>query len=209
MHLYEKEREIKNMAKQKSELDKNLCPQNGVCRRASHVCLCRRKRAIVAGKVCLRPKEKINEATNAKKESEKVEVQDLRPKSVFSYGGVNWVVLQHTKLGNHVASVLCIAEKVLFNKSFDAGFGNNDWRDSSLRRYLNCSFLEKLISNGAEKKDFSLAVTNLTADDGLTDYGCCVDAISLISCRQYREYRGIIPNADDWWWTCTPVRRNT
>ena len=37
----------------------------------------------------------------------------------------------------------------------------------------------------------------------MTDYGKCKDYISLISCEEYRKFRKLIPNADDWWWTLT------
>jgi hypothetical protein len=133
----------------------------------------------------------------SKKEFEAVAVGSLAPKSVFTYGGVSWVVLQ--RIGN---GILCLAEKILFEKEFDESNYNN-WEDSSLREYLNNDFLEKLIDSGAEEAAFLPMVTDITADDGLKDYGSCEDIIILISCQQYRKYRGVIPNADDWWWTCT------
>lgn len=138
----------------------------------------------------------------SKKEFEAVAVGSLAPKSVFTYGGVNWVVLRQLYEGKLCKGVLCLAEKILFEKAFDESNYNN-WEDSSLREQLNNGFLEELIENGASEAAFLPMVTDLTADDGLKDYGSCEDTISLISCYQYRQYRGIIPNADDWWWTCT------
>lgn len=134
------------------------------------------------------------------KEQVTAEVGSLQPKSVFSYGGIDWLVLGR-KNGN-TSGVLCLAEKELFNKAF-ANDNCNNWEDSSLREHLNNDFLEKLLGNGAAEAAFMPMVTDLTADDGLKDYGTCEDLISLISCQQYRKYRGIIPNADGWWWTCT------
>lgn len=132
-----------------------------------------------------------------KNEFKAVTVGSLAPKSVFTYGGVNWVVLQRIGGG-----ILCLAEKILFEKAFDESDYNN-WEDSSLREHLNNTFLEELVDAGAEEAAFLPMVTDLTADDGLKDYGSCEDIISLISCQQYRQYRGIIPNVDGWWWTCT------
>lgn len=126
-----------------------------------------------------------------------VEVGYLDPKSVFTYGGVNWVVLQRKGAG-----ILCLAEKILFQQAFDENDYNN-WEDSTLREHLNNAFLEDLVDAGAEETAFLPMITDLTADDGLKDYGACEDMISLISCQQYRQHRGIIPNADGWWWTCT------
>ena len=133
----------------------------------------------------------------SKKNLATVAVGSLPPKSVFLYGGVNWLVLQ--KLGG---GVLCLAEKILFNKAFDDDNCNN-WEDSSLREHLNNDFLEEMVLNGASETAFLPMVTDLTADDGLKDYGSCEDLISLISCPLYRKHRGIIPNVDGWWWTCT------
>lgn len=135
--------------------------------------------------------------TKNKNEFKAVAVGSLAPKSVFTYGGVSWVVLQ--RIGD---GVLCLAEKILFQQAFDKDDYNN-WEDSSLREHLNNAFLEKLIDAGAAETAFLPMITDLTADDGLKDYGTCEDIISLISCQQYRQYRGIIPNADGWWWTCT------
>ena len=125
-------------------------------------------------------------------------VGTLAPKSIFTYGGVNWIVLQNTGGG-----ILCLAEKILFKKAFDEGESNN-WEDSTLREHLNNEFLEELVLNGAEEAAFLPMVLNLVADDGLDDYGTCEDLIGLINCQQYRQYRRIIPNADGWWWTITP-----
>ena len=95
--------------------------------------------------------------------------------------------------------VFCITRDILFKKAFDED-NNNDWRKSSLRKYLNGEFFEqlpfadKLISF---KRD-------LTSDDGLKDYGDCEDYVSLLSDDEYRKYRYQISNKDDWWWTLTP-----
>ena len=105
-------------------------------------------------------------------------------------------------LDNHYGErggVFCITRDILFKKAFDED-NCNDWRKSSLRKYLNGEFFEqlpfadKLISF---KRD-------LTSDDGLKDYGDCEDYVSLLSDDEYRKYRYQISNKDDWWWTLTP-----
>lgn len=135
--------------------------------------------------------------SKTKQEQVTAAVGSLQPKSVFNYGGVNWLVL-----GRKGGGVLCLATNIIFKKAFDDDNCNN-WEDSSLREHLNNDFLEELIDNGATEAAFMPMVVDLTADDGLKDYGTCEDLISLISCQQYRQYRGIIPNVDGWWWTCT------
>ena len=44
---------------------------------------------------------------------------------------------------------------------------------------------------------------DLTADDGLKDYGTCNVTIFSLTVDQYRRNRDVIPNADDWWWLST------
>ena len=46
---------------------------------------------------------------------------------------------------------------------------------------------------------------DLTADDGLKDYGGDRVRVGLITCDEYRLLRGNIPALPDtWWWTATP-----
>ena len=44
---------------------------------------------------------------------------------------------------------------------------------------------------------------DLTADDGLKDYGTCNVTIFSLTVDQYRRNRDVIPNADGWWWLST------
>lgn len=46
---------------------------------------------------------------------------------------------------------------------------------------------------------------DLTADDGLKNYGGDRVRIGLITCEEYRLFRDNIPPLPDtWWWTATP-----
>lgn len=46
---------------------------------------------------------------------------------------------------------------------------------------------------------------DLTADDGLKNYGGDRVRVGLITCDEYRLLRGNIPELPDtWWWTATP-----
>ena len=101
----------------------------------------------------------------------------------FLYGGVEWV-----KLYAGDGTVAISAEPV-FERAFDEN-NKNDWRSSSLRRELNGAFLDW--------------ESDLTADDGMTDYGTATDKIALLSDKLYRMFRGIIPRVDAWCWNLTP-----
>lgn len=71
-------------------------------------------------------------------------------------------------------------------------------------RELNGPFLDALIAEGADRAAFLDLETDLTADDGMTDYGTATDKIALISDGLYRKFRALIPKIGCWWWTLTP-----
>lgn len=115
----------------------------------------------------------------------------------FLYGGVEWV-----KLYAGDGTVAISAEPV-FERAFDED-NKNDWRSSSLRRELNGAFLDALVAEGADRAAFLDWESDLTADDGMTDYGTATDKIALLSDKLYRMFRGIIPRVDVWCWNLTP-----
>ena len=116
----------------------------------------------------------------------------------FTYGGMSWVVLEQAG-----EATLALAQDVTECRAFDKD-GNNDFKASSLRKYLNGTFLKKLFKAGADKAAFADLPLDLISDDGMRNYGADTVQIGLLSCEQYRKYRDAIPNASDWWWTCTP-----
>ena len=75
----------------------------------------------------------------------------------------------------------------------------NDWRKSSLRRYLNEEYIK-----GFNRGDLLPFVSDLTTDSGQKDYGTSEDYIALLSCDLYRKYREYVPKYDNWVWTLTP-----
>ena len=77
--------------------------------------------------------------------------------------------------------------------------GSNDWRKSSLRKYLNEEFVKNF-----DKGDLLPFVSDLTSDDGMTDYGTSEDFVALLSDNLYRKYRKFMPKYDTWVWTITP-----
>ena len=109
---------------------------------------------------------------------------ELKPGDRFMYGGVEWV-----KFEDIGAGTLCLAAEPVFLRAFDEE-NCNDWRKSSLRRELNGAFLDW--------------ESDLTADDGMTDYGTATDKIALRSDALCRKYREITPPVDEWCWNLTP-----
>ncbi|MDR1328466.1 MAG: DUF6273 domain-containing protein [Oscillospiraceae bacterium] len=140
-------------------------------------------------------------------------IEDLDVGERFRFGGYDWIALDYGNLAS-VYSIegyarLCLMADVLKNEPFDAG-NCNDWRVSSTRKYLNGEFLNELGDNrrkeGAALPGLDMVeyTSDLTADDGLTDYGESNDLVFLLSADDYRRNRYAIPAAKGWWWLITP-----
>lgn len=79
----------------------------------------------------------------------------------------------------------------------------NDWKTSRLREYLNTEFYKKLCEEIGEENIVPFE-RNLISLDGQTEYGTCVDKVSLLNVDEYRKYRKLIPNTNYYWWMLTP-----
>lgn len=112
----------------------------------------------------------------------------------FQLMDVEWKILDITKQG-----YVCLAETI-GNKTFGS---NNDWKESSIRKYLNGEFYEKLAEKIGADNIISFK-RDLLSMDGQTEYGTCEDKVSILSFDEYRKYRSLIPNAGYYWWLITP-----
>lgn len=123
----------------------------------------------------------------------------FEPKQEITIGGIPFTIIQAEENW-----VKCISSRCVEERTFDAHGGNN-FSSSDLQTYLNGAFLQCLIKAGAPEEMFEYFGINLTADDGLNDYGFAPIRIGLITCDEYRLLRGNIPALpDEWWWTGTP-----
>ena len=123
----------------------------------------------------------------------------FEPKQEFTMGGIAWTVIQ-----TGADWVKCIASECVEERAFDEE-NKNDFAASSLREWLNGEFLRRLIKAGAPEEMFEYFNIDLTADDGLKNYGGDRVRIGLITCEEYRLLRGNIPALPGrWWWTATP-----
>lgn len=111
----------------------------------------------------------------------------------FIYHGIEFI-----RLGLEQGGVLCMTAKPIAEEAFDPN-GCNNWAKSRARKKLNTEFLSLMDEN-----DLLPFESDLTADNGDTAYGKCVDKIGILSCDLYRKYRKIVPLFDEWMWTCTP-----
>ena len=118
--------------------------------------------------------------------------------TIFSYAGEKWVALEHEASGR----TLCLRLDLIPNKPFDENNCNN-FTTSSSKEWMNGPYLDNLIDAVKGPHAFLTTELDLTADDGLKDYGTCTVTIFSLTVDQYRRNRDVIPNADDWWWLST------
>jgi hypothetical protein len=102
-------------------------------------------------------------------------------------------------LGEESNGILCLAHNTIGRKEFDEQNRNN-WKETTLREYLNTDFLQELKENGAEPLAH---ISDLTTDDGLDDYGTSEDKVFLLTADQYRKYRKHISPVSGFWWLLT------
>lgn len=121
-------------------------------------------------------------------------LKEIKPGEVFTYAGYEWIKLEEEGL--------CLMKDILEERAFNED--SNDWRKSELREYLNNDFYKTLTENGADEKDFLMIETDLTADDGMKDYGTSKDRISFMTADLYRSNRHLLKPLGNWWWLATP-----
>ena len=112
----------------------------------------------------------------------------------FNYNGIEFVALGEEQGGLLAVVAHELDEEYAFDKD-----NCNDWRKSTLRRYLNEEYIKNF-----DKADLLPLVSDLTTDSGQKDYGTSEDYIALFSCDLYRKYREYMPKYNTWVWTLTP-----
>lgn len=139
-----------------------------------------------------------NEIAMLKKEQKTLKIPNgLRVGDTFKLAGLTWKILDITNKG-----YMCLADKLEDRMIFDSDL--NNWNTSELRDYLNMEFIKVLSDEIGEDNVISFE-RDLLSLDGQKEYGSCEDKVSLLTVDEYRKYRNIIPNTDDyWWWLITP-----
>lgn len=112
----------------------------------------------------------------------------------FNYNGMEFVALGYKQGG-----VLAVAAKRLESEMPYDENCCNDWRSSTLRKFLNEEYIKNF-----DKGDLIPIISDLTADNGDKSYGTSEDFIALLSDDLYRKYRAFVPKYDTWVWTITP-----
>ena len=114
--------------------------------------------------------------------------QDSEARKTMPQAGEHFNGMEFIVLGKEQGGILAVAAKCLEDEMpFDED-NCNDWRKSSLRRYLNEEYIK-----GFNRGDLLPFVSDLTTDSGQKDYGTSEDYIALLSCDLYRKYREYVP----------------
>lgn len=112
----------------------------------------------------------------------------------FNYNGMEFVAPGYKQGG-----VLAVAAKRLEREMPYDENCCNDWRSSTLRKFLNEEYIKNF-----DKDDLIPIISDLTADNGDKSYGTSEDFIALLSDDLYRKYRAFVPKYDTRVWTITP-----
>lgn len=127
----------------------------------------------------------------------KIALKNAARGTAFDYAGQSWILLE-----NDDGRALCLSKDIIETRAFDEGNCNN-FAVASSKEYLNGAYLDNLIDAVKGPHAFLTTELDLTADDGLKDYGTCTVTIFSLTVDQYRRNRDVIPNVDDWWWLST------
>lgn len=114
----------------------------------------------------------------------------------FELADTTWKILDITSAG-----YICLADNIE-EMVFDSN--SNSWESSDLRGYLNKELFEKIAAEIGSENIVPFE-RDLLSLDGQTEYGKCEDKVSLLTVDEYRKYRSLIPNTEDyWWWLVSP-----
>lgn len=136
------------------------------------------------------------ELKKVKSELGKRKYAGLKVGDTFELIEKKWKILDLNENG-----AFCFCMESLRNKALDSEC--NEWTSSNLRNYLNTNIYKKIINEIGEENVIEFD-RDLFSLDGQSEYGTCEDFVSLISIDEYRKYRSMIPNFEEWWWTLTP-----
>lgn len=128
----------------------------------------------------------------------------MKPGDKFTFGGYDWVCLDpEYYFGNGVLAIMAERYKTPDGKrSFKFNEdGNADYRDSPIRNTYLADLAGRIGTENLVPKEIDLVADN--GDDAL---GSVTDYVALLSCDEFRKYRKLLPDYDDYVWTCTPWR---
>ena len=131
---------------------------------------------------------------------EKDGIRRTDPGDIVLFANLEWRVLEKTD-----GRALLIKDKAISDIPFQAGSKACTWETSSVRNWLNSSFLDE---NFADSETDALLNTEVTAEDNPvygTDGGAnTTDRVYLLSSSEAAKYHDILHDTETCWWLRTP-----
>ena len=126
-------------------------------------------------------------------------LREFSPADTFKLGEFEFVVLEHNYRGTEGTALIL---KDLYREGEKFG-ENNNYSGSNVQKICR-EFAQKMKELVGEENLIE-HVVDLTADDGLDDYECTVEDVSLMTTDMYRRFVRILDKhrIDKWWWLAT------
>lgn len=123
----------------------------------------------------------------------------------FEIWGHVYTVLDSDDKGIFVLETETVCEMPFREDEVDYKVAPNDFRDSSVRAYLEGYYLGKLMLAGAKlDRDILEMELDLKCTLGQHEYGMTSVHAGLLTLEQYGKYYDIIPRIDTTYWLATP-----
>lgn len=134
-----------------------------------------------------------------------VSIGSLKPGEQFEAWGHKYAVLGEKDGGVFVVEVDAAA-RMPFRESYeDFEVAPNDYRDSTINRYLNTTYINKLEKAGAViNEDILEMEMDLKCSLGRHEYGTYKTKVGILTLEQYGKYYDRIPRIEVPYWLATP-----
>ena len=135
----------------------------------------------------------------------KMRLSDVAVGKNFEIWGHVYTVLDCNDKGIFVLETETVCEMPFREDEVDYKVAPNDFRDSSVRAYLEGYYLGKLMLAGAKlDRDILEMELDLKCTLGQHEYGMTSVHAGLLTLEQYGKYYDIIPRIDTDYWLATP-----
>lgn len=135
----------------------------------------------------------------------KMKLADVPFGKNFEIWGHAYTVLDGDDKGVFVLEADAVCEMPFREDEVDYKVAPNDFRDSSVRAYLEGTYTENLVRVGAKLDEDILPMElDLKCTLGQHEYGVARVHAGLLTLEQYGKYYDIIPRIDTTYWLATP-----
>ena len=126
-------------------------------------------------------------------------LREFSPADTCKLGEFEFVVLEHNYRGTEGTALIL---KDLYREGEKFG-ENNNYSGANVQKICR-EFAQKMKELVGEENLIE-HVVDLTSDDGLDDYECIVEDVSLMTTDMYRRFVRILDKhkIDKWWWLAT------